>query len=794
MNGVFRRPIAILMTVLYWVVCLLTVRVWAFPDDPAATAEDDPIVSQQDRQFWSFRPLVRPPVPAVAAASSVRTPIDAFLLAKLEQQGLNFSPHAERPTLLRRVYLDLIGLPPSPAELRDFLADQRPDAFERVVDRLLASPHFGERWGRHWLDVAGYVDTVGFDTDATNIILSDGKWRYRDWVINALNHDLPYDRFIVEQLAGDELHDWRRAEKFTPEIRESLIATGFLRTARDYTHEDVGVIPQNFYNIAHDTIEIVGTGLLGLTVQCSRCHSHKFDPLPQEDYYRLMAIFSPAYNPHDWRAVLPYDKNVRDRSLPDVSAAEQAEIEAHNRVIDGQIKQIRERLETVQAPYREQLRDERLATLPEPIRADVRDAVATPADKRTEIQKYLAGKFESLLAISAEQIAAILSDPDRAQSAEIETQLKMAESQRRSWGKIQALWDVGPAPATHLFIRGEFENPGAETQPGFFRVLCKSDADAVPSIPEALYQSSGRRLTLAHWLTKSGTPAAGLLARVQVNRVWKNLFGRGIVASPENFGTQGDPPSHPELLEWLGSEFAENGWHVKSLIRTLVTSTAYRQASYRSTVAPPGADPFQIDPDNRLWSRMPLKRLEGEVVRDCILSVSGQLNPAQFGPPILTDAKPNGSVVVAKEKLANPSDAFRRSIYLVARRSYHLTLLTVFDQPQVATNCLCRDASAVPLQSLTMLNDAFQQEQARQFAQRLRGEVEPVASNLIRHGFEIALSRTPTQAESNACREFLLAQQGLFEANGCNRESAEMEALAQLCLVILNSSEFLYAE
>ena len=283
---------------------------------PVATIRDE------DRRFWSFRPLSPPPAPRVADSARVRTPIDAFLLSRLEAQGLSFSPDADAPTLVRRAYLDLLGLPPSPEEIDAFLSDDRPGPFNRLVDHfLLSSPHFGERWGRHWLDVAGYVDTVGFDTDATNIITSEGKWLYRDYVIRAFNQDRPYDRFLTEQLAGDELYDWRRAEHFTPEVREALIATGYLRTARDMTHEDVGVIPQNFFGIMHDTIEIVGTGLLGLTINCARCHSHKFDPIPQEDYYRIMAVFTPAYNPRAWLPVIPTETNLKDRGLPDVAPA-----------------------------------------------------------------------------------------------------------------------------------------------------------------------------------------------------------------------------------------------------------------------------------------------------------------------------------------------------------------------------------------------------------------------------------------------------------------------------------------
>ncbi len=272
------------------------------------------MIREEDRQFWSFRPIARPAVPTLAGNERhrIRTPIDAFLLARLDEKGLSFSADAEPATLVRRVYLDLLGLPPSPEEVDTYTSDNQPGAFERLIDRMLGSPHFGERWGRHWLDVAGYVDTVGFDTDATNIITSDGKWRYRDYVIHAFNIDKPYDRFLTEQLAGDELHDWRPAKRLTPEMREALIATGYLRTARDMTHEDVGQIPQNYFGIMHDTIEIVGTGLLGLTVHCARCHSHKFDPIPHEDYYRFMAVFAPAYNPQAWLPVIPTETQAQE--------------------------------------------------------------------------------------------------------------------------------------------------------------------------------------------------------------------------------------------------------------------------------------------------------------------------------------------------------------------------------------------------------------------------------------------------------------------------------------------------
>jgi mono/diheme cytochrome c family protein len=786
------------------------VRAWigggARSAQPRAAAPPVSPIRDADRQFWSFRPLRRPPVPSGSRAGRVRTPIDGFVRARLEAKGLAFSTDADPTTLIRRASLDLLGLPPSPQEIDAFLADHQPGAFERLVDRLLASPHYGERWGRHWLDVAGYVDTVGFDTDATHIILSEGKWLYRDYVIRAINEDKPYDRFLTEQLAGDELHDWRRARHLEPEMRQALIATGYLRTARDLTHEDVGVIPQNFFGILHDTIEIVGTGLLGLTVNCARCHSHKFDPIPQEDYYRLMAIFTPAYNPRCWRAVIPTETKFPDRGLPDVSPAEQAEIERQNAEVDRALGELKGRLSQVRRRCADRLLEAKLAVLPAVIRADVKNALQTPEARRNEVQKYLAAKFGASLTIQAEAVTAGLSAEEKATVTELEARVAATEARRRKWGKIQALTDVGPPPPTHLLIRGSELSPGAEVRPGFLRVLCRSDAEALVRTRPPHAGTSGRRTALARWLTEAGSPASALVARVMVNRVWKHLFGQGIVPTPENFGVQGQPPTHPELLEWLSCELVDNGWRIKPLIRLIMSSTVYRQASRRDpSLAESGPDPDSIDPGDELLWRMRLRRLESEVVRDAILSVSGDRNDAAGGPPVPIVTQPDGRVDVAQDKLANPRDRFKRSLYLTTRRAYNLSLLTVFDQPLGATNCLKRSASAVPLQSLFLLNDGFLAEQAEHFARRVeravgRGSADPAPEPTeglpaeIERAFRMALARRPSANETATCRDLLRRQAELFRAGGLSQGEAEHQALAQLCLTLFNTNEFLYAE
>ncbi|MEX0611517.1 MAG: DUF1549 domain-containing protein, partial [Pirellulales bacterium] len=422
---------------------IAVLRDWIAAGAPAADPlrSADATVSDHDRQFWAFQPLSRPPAPAVGNPAAVQTPVDAFILSRLDAAGLALAPKAGKAALVRRAYLDLLGFPPSPEELDEFLADTSPHAFDTLVDRLLASPHFGERWGRHWLDVAGYTDTVGFDIDATQIIQSEGKWRYRDYVIRSFNEDKPYDRFITEQLAGDELADWPNAATFTPQIRELLVATGFLRTAQDFTHEPESNIPLNHYAVLHDTIEIVGSSLLGLTLNCARCHSHKFDPIPQEDYYRLMAAFTPAYNPADWKVVYPYNPQVEERALADVSPTEKAAIERHNAEIDRQVAELNARLAELRRPYEERLLEAKLAALPEPIRADTKAALQTPAEKRSEVQKYLAGKFESLRP-SADEISAALGEADRTTRAEIDGEIAELNGRRRSFGKIQALFEV----------------------------------------------------------------------------------------------------------------------------------------------------------------------------------------------------------------------------------------------------------------------------------------------------------------------------------------------------------------
>jgi hypothetical protein len=745
---------------------------------------------------WAFRPPGQPRVPHVHAADRVRNPVDAFLLAGLEAKGLTFSPDADGVTLLRRAYLDLLGLPPAPGDVDTFLADTRPDAYERLLDRLLASPHFGERWGRHWLDVVGYADTVGFDGDANNIIMSEGKWRYRDWVIGAFNKDKPFDRFVTEQLAGDELVDWRNAASFTPQTRDLLVATGFLRTARDQSHEPESNIPLSYYGVLHDTVSIVGNSLLGLTLGCAQCHDHKFDPIPQKDYYRLMAVFTPAYNPKDWKPVFAWKPDVHDRGLADVPPARRAEIDRHNHAIQERVDGLKKQVKDVRRPCETRLRDAKFARLPEPIRADTRAALETPAAKRTEVQKYLAGKFETTLRVSQEEVTTGLTGEEKSSAAKLQQQIAALDTGRQSYGRIQALYDVGPPPKTFVLKRGNFDSPGEEVEPGFLSALGDGPDQGPAPSAKTPGQSSGRRLALARWLTRAGKPASALLARVMVNRLWLHTFGKGLVPSCENFGLSGESPTHPELLEWLGGEFAGSGWRVKPVLKLLMTSSAYRQSSRRDPAAGMGqaADPEKVDPSNSLYWHMPLRRLDAEAIRDAILAVSGQLDPTAGGPPVLTRAGADGLVVVDTKALPNPSAANRRSVYLLFRRAYNLSLLSVFDQPLVSINCPRRDTSAVTPQSLTMLNDAFVTEQARFFARRVAATGPAPNEATVRTAYRLALARQPDPAELAICTQLLDRQAAALRAAGRTGQEAGSLALEHLCHALLNTSEFLYVE
>ena len=691
-------------------------------------------VSTEDRKFWAFQPPRKVDVPQVRHADRVRTTIDSFLLARLEAKGLTFSTEADRGTLIRRVFFDLIGLPPAPDVVQAYLDDPRPDSYEHLVDELLESPHYGERWGRHWLDAAGYVDNRLFDGDLSTIYPNEGIWRYRDYVVNALNDDKPYDRFLTEQLAGDELSDWRRADSFTPETLSRLAATGFLRCVEDHTSEPQYGIDKR-YEVINQVIDMLSTSVLGLTMECCRCHNHKFDPLPQRDYYRLMACFEPAFNVHDW-------KRPQERFLADVSPTQRASIEAHNAALDKQI-------------------------------ADLQ-----PALKAAEQAK------------------------EEARIAELKKPIGDLQGQRKSYGRVQALWDVGPAPTSRVHRRGNVHAPGVLVQAGFPEILQPPGSFVAAISSDVSGESSGRRLALARWLTRPDHPLTG---RVIVNRVWHHHFGRGIVETLGNFGRSGSVPTHSELLDWLTVDFVENGWSLKRMHRQIMLSSAYRQSSRRPPLAvaelarvqTPESDKLnsgefssnprgeEVDPGNTLLWRMNLRRLESEIVRDSILTASGALDRTAGGPPIEITKPADGLSETASH---------RRSLYLFARRVYPLKFLEIFDSPIMPVNCTQRMSSATVLQSLAQLNSEFLFEQADRMAQRVVDAAGADSAAQIEFAFQLALARKPQAAELKHSLAFVREQAKNHELANTRADKATQMARADLCHMLLSTSEFLYVE
>ncbi len=723
-----------------------------------------PRISAADRNFWSFQPPTHPTPPAVAHPLVAHTPIDRFILAALEKKGLSLSPLAGRTTLLRRLTFGLTGLPPTPQERDAFLADSRPDAYERLVERLLASPAYGERWGRHWLDLAGYADSEGIlDADYVRA----AAWRYRDWVVRALNADKPYDRFLWEQIAGDELTDYwvayRRLDKLPAEVVEALEATGFLRCASDTSRPDFVNIknaPGYYFQTLDDTVKIVATATMGLTLHCAKCHAHKFDPIPQRDYYQVQALFTGAYRPSQWVPQV-------QRRLLEASARQQADADRHNAALDAAVAAQRGRRAALIATLGKRLFEERLAGLPAVLRDDVRRALKTPAAKRGEVQKYLAAKFQADLSPAGpalEQALARRYPNVYAGARTIDEAIAAMLKKRIVFPEIRALYDLPGSVPTRLLRRGDYLEPGAEVEPGALTVL-GTPQPFTWKPPARDARSSGRRLAFARWLTQ---PAHPLTARVIVNRLWLQHLGEGLVSTPENFGRSGSPPTHPELLDYLAGELVRSGWSLKHVHRLIVRSAVYRQSSVFDPVRHGKAR--QVDPDNRLLWRQRLRRLEAEALRDALLAASGALGRRMFGPPVGVVRKGDGEVVAP----AGP-EGLRRSLYLQVRRSQPLTILQVFDQPVIETNCTRRGTSTVSSQALTLLNSDFVSERAEALAARALREAsaDPAGRALL-----LAFGRPATARERELFAAFL----------------ARRGALAYLCHMLLGANEFAYVD
>ena len=716
----------------------------------------DAIVKPDDREHWSYLPVKKPTVPAVADASWVRNPIDAFILAKLEKQKWKPAAPAKRRELLRRVHLDVIGLPPSPAEQQTFLADKSPTAFNTVVDNLLKRKGYGERWARHWLDVVRYAETNGYERDA----IKPSVWRYRDYVIDAFNNDKPYNRFVLEQLAGDELAD---------ASSETLIATGFYRLG---PWDDEPADPQqDRSDQLDDLIRTTSEVFLGMTVGCARCHNHKFDSLSMHDYYRMAAIFNGLQRPRSGRGEL---------DLPAGSSQQVAALAERDR----DITTAQAKIKTLQSEFRAKFLADGKSSLPREALA----AIRTEPGKRNAEQKTLVSQHTAALET---EIQAALPDATRKQVAALEQNI--AQLRRATPDLPRGYFMTEPSPkvaASHLLLRGRASNPGPQVQPGLPTVL-----EAVQrQFPQPADGTSLRRLTLARWVARSENP---LTARVIVNRIWQRHFGLGLVRTPNDFGVLGDPPTHPELLDWLANWFVHDAnWSLKRLHRLILTSNTFRMSKQWN------AEYGKADPTNQFCWRFPYTRLEVEAIRDSMLAVSGKLNRKMYGPSTY--------LYVPKEALDGHSDpgkiwkpfdeteASRRTVYAFIKRSMVVPILEVLDLCDSTRSSERRNVTSVPTQALTLFNGNFVNRQAKHLAARLQREAGADADKQIDRAWMLALCRPPRADESRIMQQFLAneTQAVRDEAKKRNENVSETDArqwaLIQMCRVIFNLNEFVY--
>jgi cytochrome c553 len=680
----------------------------------AAAPRKEMQVTDQDREHWAFRRIqtVTPP------NNSAPHPIDRFLLAELQGKNLAFAPPAQPRTLIRRLSFSIVGLPPTPEQVEAVVAAFQKNsaaAVQQEIDRLLASPHYGERWARHWLDVARFSDADGQDRldPRPNPDGGGGAYHYRDYVIRSFNEDKPFNRFIMEQVAGDVL---------APNDREAKIATAFLRLS----HASGAEPPKARFDELDDMVSTVSSAVLALTVGCSRCHDHKTDPIPQRDYYRLLAVFAGT------------ERRSEAVPTPEEKAAADALAESKRRELEA----LRAQLANLLSEQTEKREDDEI---PAP------DFVGPPPMSRWARNR--------------------LREADK-----IRSRIQNVEGEQARLATALVASEMASPPKAHLLLRGDPKAPADEVQPGAPIVLSKGD---FPS-------DQPRRLALAKWLTANENP---LTARVIVNRVWHYHFGRGLVSTPSNFGTSGDQPTHPDLLDWLADDFMKHGWSVKHLHRQILSSAAYQQ----STTTSPEAK--QIDPDNRLWSRFPRRRLDAEALRDAILFTSGQLNPVMFGPG--ARARP-GDVALAPEAARSPlavregPQQWRRSIYLAVSRNNPSVLLESFDAPPPACPCDKRTNTTVPTQALVLLNAPFMIEQADHLARRVKKEVGSDPAKQIDKLYQICLGRAAASIEIERAIKFL--NDPNIRIRPGRPKTDDLGALADLAHVMLNLNEFIYIE
>ena len=786
-------------------------------------------ITDADRSWWAFKKPVRNTPPAVRDAKWSHNPIDAFVANMREQKGLEAAPQADRRTLIRRAYLDLIGLLPPPEEVEAFVKDPAPDAYSKLVDKLLASPNYGERWGRNWLDVVRYADSSGFEFDIT----VENAWRYRDYVIKAFNEDKPYNQFIIEQLAGDEL------DKPTP---DSLIATTYYRVGPRVRFREANY-PSYRYDYMDDMVRTTFQGFQGLSVNCARCHDHKFDPITRLDYFKTVAAF--------WSYV-DYDQPLVPKDQVD---AYNAKLKA----LADEMTPLRQEIARIEKPYQEKRREQQVQDALKKFPPDIQEAIKTPEDKRTPGQKLLVAQViiggpdvdpdnivadanasaKAKAAAKANQVFGAgsesygrgplkLSPEDEKKRAELQAKIAAIEERlppplptadgvrdgdyrltpdglgdshipgtgRPDYGIkccfVPAVGTKFEVPPLYFAANSDDIKTNESTfqvQPGFLTVLTdpKNPPPATHVPNRTDYVTSGRRRALAEAIASADNP---LTARVMVNRIWAWHFGTGIVSTPGNFGKMGTLPSNPELLDWLATEFVQKGWSVKAMHRIIMNSETYKMASAFSREADLKADPTNV----YLW-RFPPHRAEAEIIRDITLDASGKLN-RQFGgepffpaiPASLRADQPRGVWELTKEE---PS-TWRRAVYAYIKRGLKYPMFEVFDEPDLNVTCERRATSTVPTQALTLLNNEFTLKQAGYFADRVWQAAGPNPEKQVTEMYRIALSRDPSASEMRANLEFLKKQTDAAAAKNAAGDSAARSALNDLAHVTLNLNEFVY--
>jgi cytochrome c553 len=706
--------------------------------------------------WWAFQKPVKPSAPAGHE-------IDSLVQAKLQAKGLTMSPEAAPSMLLRRAYFDLIGLPPSPDEARTFLDDKSPDAYAKLVDRLLADPRFGERWGRHWLDLARYADTQGFEADRENYHM----WRYRDYVIDAFNKDKPYDQFIKEQLAGDEIPSGG------PETR---IATGFLRMGPRYQ----GTNAQEVRQMTLDEITAtVGSVFLGVTFKCAQCHDHKYDPIPQRDFYRLESFFVPLElldTPLDFAD--PAQKTAMDTARAGCMeriAAAQARFDAYQKELLAKLAASGEKLPPAKP---------RASAKPATGAVDESDAyVRRITPEVAQLEGHLTRTIANGVVPNAEDKLFTLEEKTKyldllsyVDGTRGGRDMGILQRERRRYDPMAHVVRDAPNDATRpalpvafVRIKGEFSHPGEWVRAGYPTVLGGS-----PEPTELPTDTFGNvriwRMPLADWIASRDNPTT---ARVMVNRIWQHLFGAAIVATPSDFGRNGARPTNQELLDWLAVRFVENKWSVKSIIREIMLSAVYRQTSLRTA-----AKEQQADPENQLLWRQNRKRLEGDILRDSVLAAAGRLNPDRGGPgvfPRLPDAIKDRLTIknMPAWVASDGPETRKRSVYVFARRQIEVPFLAVMDAPVFQTSCERRAVSTTALQALTLLNDDFVSEQAKYFAARVEEAAGGDPQKRVERAFRIAFARPPDAEEA---------------------KRAGALPLLDLCRVLMNANEFVYVD